>query len=137
MGVDELDHLLDAVRRPQPELLGRAASHQQIVFLTEDDDGWGPWKDLITKRYPQAPVYLVRWGSKELKNLGSLAAVGAGKVAAAKLVANMAANASRKAAAKIPYLGTLLVANDILANPWILAKTRAGMTIAPVRASQG
>lgn len=97
-------------------------------FLTQGHNGWGPWEDMVAQRYPDAPVYLVRWGSKELKNLGSLAAAGAGKVAVAKAVASMATSASRKAAAKIPYLGSLLIANDLIANPWALAKTRAAMT---------
>lgn len=97
-------------------------------FLTEGDNGWGPWEGIVTKRYPDAPVYLVRWGSKELKDLGSLATAGASKAAAAKLVTGMATRASMKAAAKIPQLGALLAANDLLANPWSVAKTRAAMT---------
>ena len=57
-------------------------------FLTEGDTGWGSWRRIIDQRYPGSPVYRVHWGSKELKNLGSLAAVGVGKAAAAKWVAD-------------------------------------------------
>lgn len=97
-------------------------------FMNEGHDGWGGWESMVKQRYPDAPVYLVRWGSKELKDLASLAASGAGQAAAAKVVAGMAASASRKAAARIPYLGTLLTASGLLANPWSVARTRAAMT---------
>lgn len=97
-------------------------------FLTDGDTGWGSWRKIIDQRYPESPVYRVHWGSKELKNLGSLAAIGVGKVAAAKWVAGLAARGSLRAAAKVPYLGGLFIASGIIANPWSLAKTRAAMT---------
>lgn len=97
-------------------------------FLTEGDSGWGSWRKLVDQRYPGSPVYRVHWGSKELKNLGSLAVVGVGKVAAAKWVAGLAARGSFRAAAKVPYLGPLLATSGLIANPWSVAKTRAAMT---------
>ena len=97
-------------------------------FLTEGESAWGSWRELIDQRYPDAPVYRVFWGSKELKALGTLATVGAGKAAATKAVVSMASHASRRAAGKVPYLGSLLVAKGMIANPWTVAKTRAAMT---------
>ena len=38
-------------------------------FLSDGDSGWYPWKQIITERYPQAPVYRVHWGAKELRDL--------------------------------------------------------------------
>lgn len=98
-------------------------------FLTQgDDDGWGPWRRMIDKRYPDRPVYRVHWGSKELKSLAAVGGAGAGKAAAAKVVAGMAGRGSVKAAAKIPYLGVLLMGKQVAANPWTVAHTRAKMT---------
>lgn len=97
-------------------------------FLTEGDLGWGSWRRIIDHRYPGSPVYRVHWGSKELKSFGSLAVVGAGKVAAAKWVAGLATRGSVGAAAKVPYLGPLLASSGLIANPWSVAKTRAAMT---------
>lgn len=97
-------------------------------FLTEGDTGWGSWRKIIDQRYPESPVYRVHWGSKELKNLGSLAAIGVGNVAASKWVAGLAARGSLRAAARVPYLGGLFIASGLIANPWSLAKTRAAMT---------
>ena len=97
-------------------------------FLTEGDTGWGSWRRIIDQRYPNSPVYRVHWGSKELKNLGSLAAVGVGKAAAAKWVAGLAARGSLRAAAKVPFLGGMFIASGVIANPWNVAKTRAAMT---------
>lgn len=97
-------------------------------FLTEGDSGWGSWRNIVDQRYPTSPVFRVHWGSKELKNLGSLAFVGASKAAAAKWVAGLATRGSFSAAAKVPYLGGLLVASGFIANPWSVAKTRAAMT---------
>ena len=97
-------------------------------FLTEGDTGWGSWRRIIDQRYPGSPVLRVHWGSKELKNLGSLAAVGVGKAAAARWVAGLAARGSLRAAGKVPYLGGLYAASGLIANPWSVAKMRAAMT---------
>jgi hypothetical protein len=97
-------------------------------FLTEGTRGWGGWREMIDTRYPSATVYRVHWGSKELKAFGSLAAAGAGRTAAAKFAAKVAARATRSGAAKIPWLGNLLMTGDLVANPWNVAKARADMT---------
>jgi hypothetical protein len=47
--------------------------------LTEGGTDWGGWKDMVQDRYPDAPVYRVHWGAKELKLLSGLVATGAGK----------------------------------------------------------
>lgn len=97
-------------------------------FLTEKDDGWGPWMKLIDDRYPERPVYRVHWGAKELKVLGTLAATGVGKAAAMSFAKKAAGKAAKKAAGRASWFGWLLLAKDVAANPWTVAKTRAGMT---------
>ena len=75
-------------------------------FLTEGTSGWAEWRDLIDRRYPDAPVYRVYWGAKELKDLGGLLALGAGKqgmVQAAKVVARRSSKL-----AKLPGLSLVL-----------------------------
>lgn len=96
-------------------------------FLTQGTDGWGPWRGLVDRRYPDSTVYRVHWGAKELKSLGILAGVGAGKVAARKVLA-AAGKKGSKAFGSLPGIGWVLAAHDVGANPWTVAKNRAGMT---------
>ncbi|MDN4483203.1 DUF726 domain-containing protein [Demequina lignilytica] len=95
-------------------------------FLTEKDFGWGGWRSMVEKRYPEAPVYRVHWGAKALKDLTDLATLGAGKQAAVRVAQQLAKKASKLA--KIPGLSAVMVAGDIAGNPWTVAKTRATMT---------
>lgn len=97
-------------------------------FLTERDDGWGSWKKLIDDRYPGRPVYRVHWGAKELKVFGTLAATGVGTAAAMSFAKRAAGKAAKKVAGRASWFGWLLFAKDVAANPWTIAKTRAGMT---------
>lgn len=97
-------------------------------FLTDKDDGWGTWKRLVDDRYPDQPVYRVHWGAKELKVFGTLAAVRAGNAAAMSFARRAAGRAAKRAAGRASWFGWLLLAKDVAANPWTVAKTRAGMT---------
>jgi hypothetical protein len=97
-------------------------------FLTQGADSWGAWQRLIDQRYPERPVYRVNWGAKELKTLGLLAAAGAGKAGAMKFAKLAAGKAAKKAAHQANFLGWIGFAKDMAANPWSVAKTRAGMT---------
>ena len=38
-------------------------------FLSEGSRGWGDWERIISDRYPDATVYRLTWGAKELKAL--------------------------------------------------------------------
>jgi hypothetical protein len=96
-------------------------------FLTQGTTGWADWNALIDARYPLAPVYRVHWGAKELKALGVLLAVGGGKQAARAVLANFARQASKKVG-MLAGLAGLLLAGDLAANPWTVARTRADMT---------
>jgi hypothetical protein len=96
-------------------------------FLTEPEDGWGQWRSLIDQRYPEAPVYRVVWGSKELKNLAFLSGSALGKQGLRLSIAQMAKKGS-KAFGKLGSLAAIFTAFDLAVNPWTVAKTRAAMT---------
>lgn len=97
-------------------------------FLSETGKGWGEWRDIVTARYPDCPVYRVHWGARELKHLGLLGGVGAAKVMGGAALQQAAAKAARLAAKKLGPLGPLLAAADIAKNPWHVAKNRADKT---------
>lgn len=99
-------------------------------FLTQgDDDRWGGWRALVDQKYADSPVYRVRWGSKELKDLGLLVAGIAGTVSGTTAVAGAAAMAT-KAGSKLlgRSLTPAILATDLAKNPWHVAKTRADKT---------
>lgn len=95
-------------------------------FLTEGRSAWSEWRRLIDTRYPDAPVYQVRWGAKELKDLTGLLVANGGK-AAVRAVLLQGARRGNKAAG-LPGIGWVLGAHGVATNPWTVAKTRAGMT---------
>ena len=76
-------------------------------FLSESGRGWGEWKDIVTQRYPDSPVYRVHWGAKELKDLGILTAYGAVKVAGPAAIKKAALAATKGGAAMLGPLGPL------------------------------
>ncbi|MFD6091426.1 DUF726 domain-containing protein [Oerskovia sp. NPDC060338] len=99
-------------------------------FLTEgDQEKWGGWKSIVDGRYPDSPVYRVRWGAKELKDFGVMGAGLIGKAGGTTAVKGAAAVA-HKAGAK--FLGRTiapaLLATDLAKNPWHVAKSRADKT---------
>jgi pimeloyl-ACP methyl ester carboxylesterase len=97
-------------------------------FLTQNEDGWGSWKRLIDERYPDAPVYRVYWGAKELRDLTQLVAGGATRHAVRRSATTVARRASSRAAARLGPIGSFFLARDVAANPWTVARTRAEMT---------
>lgn len=99
-------------------------------FLTEgDNERWGGWRSMVDARYPDSPVYRVRWGAKELRDFGVLGAGLAGKVGGATAVKGAAAMATKAGA---QFLGRTvspaIVATDLARNPWHVAKNRADKT---------
>lgn len=99
-------------------------------FLTEgDNERWGGWRQIVTERYPDSPVYRVRWGARELKDFGVLGAslLGAtGGVAAVKGAAALASKAGARLLGRA--VGPALVVSDLAKNPWHVAKNRADKT---------
>lgn len=97
-------------------------------FLSESGKGWGEWKDIITRRYADSPVYRVHWGAKELKHLGFLSAGGAARVVVGAALKEAAMKAAKMAAKRLGPLGPALLAIDLAKNPWHVAKNRAEKT---------
>lgn len=97
-------------------------------FLTEKDDGWGGWRTMIDQRFPDAPVYRVHWGSKELKALASVLGRGTSEQVARRVIRKWARRASKAAAGKIGPLAALMTAAGLAKNPWSVAKSRSAMT---------
>lgn len=99
-------------------------------FLTEGDgERWGAWRTIVDARYPDSPVYRVRWGAKELKDLGFLGAGVLAQVGGIAAVRGAAAIAT-KAGARVlgRTIAPTLVARDLAKNPWHVAKMRADKT---------
>lgn len=104
-------------------------------FTTEEDQSWVRWRKVIDTLYPNNPVYRVRWGSKELKDLAGL--VGAGGVAGAGAlgIRRLAGRALRAAPQQFNGLGALGGALNAVANPWHTAVNRskqAGLALASI-----
>lgn len=97
-------------------------------FLSETGRGWGEWRELIVKRYPDSPVYRVHWGAKELKNLAVLGGGAVGAIVGVAAVREAAAKAARVAAKNLGPLAPAMIAADLAKNPWHVAKNRAEKT---------
>ncbi|TJY69463.1 DUF726 domain-containing protein [Arthrobacter sp. CAU 1506] len=97
-------------------------------FLSESGKGWGEWRDIITKRYADSPVYRVHWGAKELRHLGILGGRGAARVVGAAALREAAERAAKMAARRLGPLAPALAAADLAKNPWHVAKNRAEKT---------
>lgn len=78
-------------------------------FLTEGQSGWGGWRTLIDGRYPDAPVYRVHWGAKELTALSWAAGREVGRHLTRQAIRQAAARASKNAAMRIGPLGVVLL----------------------------
>lgn len=97
-------------------------------FLSEGKTGWGDWERLIGERYPDATVYRLTWGAKELKALGVLAGQQLGATAAKAGVEKLAVQASKGAGKLLGPLSGVLLAAGVAKNPWHVARSRATMT---------
>lgn len=99
-------------------------------FLTEGkNEKWGGWKQIVSERYPDSPVYRVHWGAKEIADFGVLGAevVGkAGTVAAARVAAAVGTKAGAKFLGNV--VGPAFLVTDLAKSPWHIAKRRADKT---------
>ena len=95
-------------------------------FLTEGLTGWTDWRRLVDTRYPDSPVYQVRWGARELKDLAAVVGATSVKTAVHALLVHGAKHGSK--AFGLSGIGWVLAGHGIAANPWTVAKTKATMT---------
>lgn len=113
------------------EMLQGGAGVPVIVcngFLSESGRGWGEWRDIITARYPDSPVFRVHWGARELKHLALLGGEGAAKFIGVSALKEAAAKAAKKAAMKLAPVAPALFMADLAKNPWHVAKSRSEKT---------
>lgn len=97
-------------------------------FLSEGTTGWGTWERLIGERYPDATVYRLTWGAKELKALRVLTGQQVSAQAARVAVEKLAVQAFKGAGKLLGPLSGVLLAAGVAKNPWHVARTRATMT---------
>jgi hypothetical protein len=96
-------------------------------FLSEGKSGWGNWERIVRERYPDATVYRLTWGAKELKSLTALVAPGATQLSKRAIEAT-AIHAAKGAGKLLGPLSTAFAAAGLAKNPWHVARTRASMT---------
>lgn len=97
-------------------------------FLSETGRGWGEWREIVTERYPDSPIYRVHWGAKELKHLGLLGGNAAINIFGVAVLKEAALKAAKQAAKKLSPLTPAILAADLAKNPWHVAKNRAEKT---------
>ncbi len=99
-------------------------------FLTEGKTQAHNWTDVIAARYPDSPVYLVHWGSKDLKKLAMFIAPRQAMLMAGKEGGKTLAKKGAKAAVKNAdlWLTAPTVLAGLIKNPWHTAKNRADKT---------
>jgi hypothetical protein len=97
-------------------------------FMTQVDPNWKHAIAMVEKRYPSSPIYRLRWGSRELNVLTALMLKNLGVRQGMKAAAAAAAKAGRVAAKKLGPVAPVLLATDLLKNPWHTAMVRADRT---------
>lgn len=97
-------------------------------FLTEGAEPWDEWRPMIEQRLPDARVYRLRWGAKELSDLASMASRNGGINVARSKAASLGAKATKLAPKAFGALAAADAATDVARNPWHVARRRAQMT---------
>lgn len=97
-------------------------------FTTENNSNWHEAVKVAQKRYPASSIYILTWGSKELKNLGAFLVTNVGTQQAMQAAGFAAARASKAAVKKLTPIAPALIAASVVKNPWHTAKVRADRT---------
>ncbi len=97
-------------------------------FLSEGKSGWGAWERIVGEKYPDATVYRLSWGAKELKSLNAFLTPAVARLPAAKAAAALAAQAAKTAGKRLGPLSAVFNGASLAKNPWHVARTRASMT---------
>ncbi|MDK8669307.1 DUF726 domain-containing protein [Corynebacterium sp. MSK195] len=96
-------------------------------FTTEKKLDWRTEVKAVEAAYPDSPIYLVTWGSKEMLELAGFLAPGVG-LAGGTVLKGMVKHAGKKLAKKATPAGFALGALDLVKNPWTVAVNRANKT---------
>lgn len=97
-------------------------------FSTEKDQNWKSAMQMVETRYPDSPIYRLRWGSKELSKLAAMAVKNVGVKQAMGAMGGAAARAGKLAAKKLAPIAPALLVTDLAKNPWHTAVVRADRT---------
>ncbi|MGB3772332.1 MAG: DUF726 domain-containing protein [Rhodococcus sp. (in: high G+C Gram-positive bacteria)] len=97
-------------------------------LFSEGTDTRKDWKDFVSIRYPDSPIYRVYWGSNDLKDLATFAKIISGQPAAALGLKGLAAKATKAGAEKLGPLAPALVIAAVAKNPWHTARVMADRT---------
>ncbi|PZT98815.1 MAG: DUF726 domain-containing protein [Gordonia sp. (in: high G+C Gram-positive bacteria)] len=97
-------------------------------LFSEGTDTRTDWKKLVTRRYPDSPIYRVHWGSNDLGDLAAMAKALGGQPATALGVKGLAAKAGKAGAKKLGPLAPALAMAAVVKNPWHTAKVKADRT---------
>lgn len=106
-------------------------------FTTEKQESIDDWLPLIDSRYAGRPVYYVRWGAKEKRDLHAWLGATGGRAAAKRVAKTLAKKATRKAGKSLTAVSGPLGLISLATNPWTVAYHRAiktGHAIADVLA---
>lgn len=96
-------------------------------FTTERKLDWRTEVKSVEAAYPDSPIYLVTWGSKEMLELAGFLCPGVGFAGGAVLKGRVK-HAGKKLAKKATPVGLALGAVDLVKNPWTVAVNRANKT---------
>lgn len=97
-------------------------------FTTEKSLDWRAPVRAAEKAYPESPIYLIEWGSKEIRDLVAAMGLQAGGLAAQKFVVKAISRASKVVAKAAAPVTPLVAAFDLIGNPWHVAVNRANKT---------
>ncbi|WP_199832488.1 DUF726 domain-containing protein [Gordonia iterans] len=97
-------------------------------FLTQNAQDWRAAVQMAEVRYPDSPIYLVRWGSKELQGIARYAAGGVGFGGGGAVAGAAGAMANKAAAALVGPVGWAMAGVGLMKNPWHAAAVRADKT---------
>lgn len=96
-------------------------------FTTEKKLDWRTEVQSVEAAYPDSSIYLVSWGSKELRELAGFMSPGVG-LAGGAVLKGAVKKAGKKLAKKSTPLGLALGSLDLVKNPWTGAVNRANKT---------
>lgn len=96
-------------------------------FTTEKKLDWRTEVKAVETAYPDSPIYLVTWGSKEMLELAGFLSLGAG-FAGGAVLKGMVKHAGKKLAKKATPAGLALGVADLVKSPWTVAVNRANKT---------
>ncbi len=94
-------------------------------FLTQNAQDWDAAVDMVEARYPDSPVYLLHWGSKEKESIAKYVFANMGIQQGAAFAGVGGAMAHKAAAAALGPIGWAMAGAGLAKNPWHSATVRA------------